>query len=68
MTNDMDNFNLRYFNLGQDDLVGRVDVLANAVRDMLSENASLRREIDELMTRVQQVEWDVTDHTIPEER
>jgi hypothetical protein len=68
MTNDLDNFNLRYFNLGQDDLVGRVDVLANAVRDLLSENASLRRNIDELMARVQQVEWDVTDHTIPEER
>lgn len=68
MTNDLDNFNLRYFNLGHDDLVGRVDVLANAVRDLLSENASLRREIDELRTRVQHVEWDVTDHTIPEER
>lgn len=68
MTNDLDNFNLRYFNLGQDDLVGRVDVLANAVRDLLSENASLRREIEELRSRVGQLEWDTTDHTIPEER
>lgn len=58
MTNDLDNFNLRYFNLGQDDLVGRVDVLANAVRDLLSENASLRREIDDLNYRVREIEID----------
>lgn len=58
MTNDLDNFNLRYFNLGHDDIVGRVDVLANAVRDLLSENASLRREIDDLSYRIREIEID----------
>jgi len=68
MTKALDDFNMRYYNLEHDDIVGRVDVLANAVRELLSENASLRREIDELNDRVIQLVLDTTDHTIPEER
>lgn len=58
MTKALDDFSLRYYNLGHDDIVRRVDVLADAVRDLLSENASLRREIDDLSYRIREIEID----------
>lgn len=67
MTAGMD-IKVALWDLDDSDMEGRISLLISAVVELLDEKESLLREIEELRSRVGQLEWDTTDHTIPEER